>query len=324
MPDSLKHFLVFNRASAESCGRIIISMNKAGIKIAPYAPLLIYQKGYTPEFVAKTLKEHRLQGLRIFAILKDDRLESLDFLKEYKFLTTLHIDLADDLDYTVLKELTDLKDLAIGGVGKQPIDLSQQTNLEKLSIRWRKKIYGIEACKKVHSLSLYGYNEMDLSAFRHMTLMKRLVVNASSIQSLDGIEGMDTLEEMAFGSCKKLVNIQAINGKKALIKLDFESCPVIGDLSSLDNLPALEFLRFTDCKQIKSISFIDKLPSLRKLVFLGNTDIVDGDMGPARRIKELFYKHLKHYNFKVDTPEADRISKENLNKISQLSKNKSQ
>jgi hypothetical protein len=78
-------------------------MNK--IEISPYRNLLVYQKGYTPDFVLETITDKKLKGLRIFAQLKEQRLKSIDFLKEFDFLESLDITSVDDFDFSSLKEL---------------------------------------------------------------------------------------------------------------------------------------------------------------------------------------------------------------------------
>ena len=82
------------------------------IKISPYGNMLVYKKGYAPDFVKNVIDKHTLEGLRIFDHL--DRLDNLDFLKEYSFLKKLDIDCMDDHDYSFLVNLTNLNYLGIG------------------------------------------------------------------------------------------------------------------------------------------------------------------------------------------------------------------
>ncbi|MDT3739835.1 MAG: hypothetical protein RO257_10095 [Candidatus Kapabacteria bacterium] len=68
------------------------------VSIALYAPLLNYKKGYTLEFVREKIKELNLRGLNIYAQLKDEKLDSLDFLKDFTFLKELYIQCIDEPD----------------------------------------------------------------------------------------------------------------------------------------------------------------------------------------------------------------------------------
>src|SRR3954469_1935838 len=84
-------------------------------KLAPYAKLIVYNKELTPEFVYKVTQKDNLKGLRIFADLPDERLESLDFLKEYRFLKRLDITtvIENDFNYDFFKQLQNLEHLSL-------------------------------------------------------------------------------------------------------------------------------------------------------------------------------------------------------------------
>jgi hypothetical protein len=97
-------------------------------------------------------------------------------------------------------------------------------------------------------------------------------------------------------------------------------CPKIEDYDALTNLPNLESLRIVDCKGVPSIKFINNFPALKILSLLGNTDVLDGDMKPAKDIKEVFYNDRKHYNIKIENMENEAQSKRNIDKIKRLFK----
>lgn len=66
------------------------------IEISPYGNMQVFKKGYTAEFVKKTIQVRRFNGLRIFDHL--DRLDTLDFFKDNTFLEKLDIDCMYDHD----------------------------------------------------------------------------------------------------------------------------------------------------------------------------------------------------------------------------------
>jgi hypothetical protein len=288
---------------------------KTEIKIAPYAPLLIYQKGYTPEFVFETIKKNNLLGLRIFAYLNDTKLSSVDFLSEYTFLETLHISSVNDFNFEFLHNLKNLKELSIGVEGNNPIDLSSCTKLERLFIDWRKNITGIESCERLSIFSLYGCKESDLSKFKDLINLKKLIIKTCGFQTLNGINALVNLEDILLGNCRKLTSVKDINGVNKLENLEFNGCAKINDFSSLNDLPNLKKLYLTDCKKIDSIKFINAFPLLKEFGLLGNTDIVDGDVLPAKDIKHLRYNHRSHYNVIIASAEADALEKKNIEKI---------
>lgn len=290
------------------------------IEISPYGSLLVFKKGYTPEFVLKTIDELNLKGLRIFAHLKEDRLANIDFLKDYTFLEALDITSVDDYDFSFLPAISQLKDLSISSEGKNRIDLSSQVNLEFLSLKWRKGIQGIEHCKRLKELILWEYDEFDLSPFQMLHNLEKLAIKTSSIKVLKGLEHLASLAQLQLGNCRALRSIKALDGLKKLTSIEIEACSKIEDYNSLTDLRSLEMLGIIDCKAVSSIKFIQNFPSLKTLSLLGNTDILDGDLIPAKNIPHVNYRPRKHYNIKIENPEGDAITRRNLEMLKKLRK----
>lgn len=286
------------------------------IEISPNGSLLVYKNKYSAEYARSIIQEQKLCGLRIFAQLKDDRLPDLDFLSEYSFLEALDITSVDDCNFGFLAHLKNLKDLTINVVGKNTIDLSNQINLENLTIQWRKgKILGLDKCYKITSLCLVDYEEEDLTPIASLINLYDLKVKTASVKNVNGIENFTNLKSLLLGNCKKLSSICKLDKLKNATSVSFELCPQIIDYELIGCLSNLENLQISDCKSISTIRFLQKLPSLNRLVLLGNTDVLDGDLIPAKNIKEVFYKHRKHYNIKIDKKNYDSMIKNNLKKI---------
>jgi hypothetical protein len=292
---------------------------KYNYEISPYGNMLVYKRGYSVDFVHKVISENKLSGLRIFDHL--DKLESLDFLEKYDFLEKLDVNCMNDQDYSFLMNLPNLKSLGIGLSVKEnnAIDLSSQVNLENLTIQWRKgKIFGIEKCQKINSLCITNYTEMDFNSILSLQNLEDLKIKTASIKSINGIENYTKLKSLYLGNCKKLSSIEVLKGLRNITFLSFELCPQVKDYASIGYLFGLENIQIIDCKEINTIKFIETLPSLKKLSLLGNTDVVDGDLLPAKNIKEVFYKHRKHYNAKIENKSYDNLEKINLEKIKAL------
>ena len=290
-------------------------MNADNIEIAPFDNLLVYKKEYTPEIVLRIMTERKLGGLRIFAVLKDDRLESLDFLREFSFLERLDITSALDYDFGVLQDLAKLKKLSISTDGSNEINLSNLHELGYLSIKWRKKITGLENCTKLSSLTLIEFKERDLQKIQGLTNLVELRIKTGTIENLSGAEKLMNLQSLNLGNCKKLQSIKAINHLLNLKELYLDACPNINDYDEVTDLPNLETLSLTDCGKVQSLKFIERYTALQKLSFLGNTVIVDGDLVPAKRIKSVEHKHYSHYNVKLENPSYNQNIKNNLDKI---------
>jgi Leucine-rich repeat (LRR) protein len=269
---------------------------KQPIEISPYGNLLVYKKTFSVEYVRRANTEKGLNGLRIFDHL--DPLDSLDFLEDYKFLKELDIDCIFDHNYGFLKSLTNLVGLGIGPSVKDEslIDLSNLSELERLSLQWRKnRIVGLEKCINLRELSLVDFREVDFASIRYLSRLRRLRVKTSSIKTASGLENIRSLEEILLANCRNLELIGPINGLPALKSLEIELCTKIEDYEILTLLPELEYLRLTNCKGIKSIQFIQNFPKLKKLALLGNTSVLDGNLHPADRVPEKYISPQKHY-----------------------------
>lgn len=288
-------------------------------EISPFGNMLVYKKGYSSDFVRELIEVNNLSGLRIFDHL--DKLDSLDFLSEFSFLEQLSISCIFDQNYTFLKKLSNLKTLSIDLSIKENniIDLSDQINLQNLTLQWRKgKIIGLDKCKNITSLCLVGYKEKDFKSISSLVNLENLIVKTAFIENCNGIENFVKLKSLLLGNCKKLSELKGLERINNLTSLSFELCSQIKDYSEVGSLSNLESLKIADCKEMVSINFLEKLSSLKKLFLLGNTDVLDGDLMPAKNIKDVVYKHRKHYNVKIANEEHEELIKRNLEKIKNL------
>jgi hypothetical protein len=289
------------------------------IKVS-YNNLLVYKRGYTVADVYNTITKKKLNGLRIFAELKSDRLDDISFLKDYTFLEQLDVTSVNDYDFSFLSKLVNLKKLSINIEGNNEINLSDLVKLEYLSMQWRKKIYGLENCARLSSLGLIEFKEQDLVKLNNLKNLTDIRIKTASITSLNGLKELVNLQNLDIGNCKKLTSIRAINESPKLEQLDFDTCPNIKDYDSITSLPNLQTLRLINCGRVESIKFIESLPRLSKLSLLGNTVINDGNLLPAKGVKSVEYKHYNHYNIKLENPLYNQTVKDNLEKIKNLFK----
>jgi hypothetical protein len=194
--------------------------NNSNIEISPFGSLLVYKKGYTPQFVFETIQQQNLNGLRIFIQFKEDKLSDLEFLTDYSFLGTLDITSVDDYNFNFLSALNGLKKLSINVHGKNPIDLSNQKNLESLTINWRKGIKGIDQCQNLKKLCLVDFKEADLLAIKELKNLEELLIKTATIKYLNGLESLKLLAKIVIGNCKNLTSIRAIDGLTSLSYLE--------------------------------------------------------------------------------------------------------
>lgn len=292
-------------------------MKTEEIEIAPFDNLLVYKKGYTTEFVERIINEKKLGGLRIFAVLKSEELDSISFLKKLTFLRKLDITASNDFSFDSLGDLSNLKKLSINVPGETKIDFSNLTQLEYLSINWRKNLVGLEKTNLL-SLCIVDFTEKNLSALTKIQGIKSLKIKTGTIKSLSGIEELKDIEEVNIGNCKQLISIQGIDSLIKLSFVEFNKCKNIVSFESLRGLPRLITLNIIDCGEIDSIVFVTELPSLRNFSLLGNTIVKDGNLFPAKSLYSVQLKHYKHYNIKIENKEYGERVNNNLSKIKKL------
>jgi len=291
---------------------------KNKVKISSDGSMLIYKRGYKPAFVFNYIKDNNLEGLRIFDHF--DPLDNLNFLSEYVFLNRLVITCMKDHDYSFLKHLKNLKSFALSLSVKNDnlLDLTELTNLEYLSLAWRKNIKGLENCKKLRTLCIWEFNELDLEKIKELKNLKELVIKTASIENLNGIEDLKSLENVILGNCRKLRSIKGIEALQNLKKIEFDACTKIVNFDALEGLKKLERLEIVNCKEIDSIGFVKNMKSLKELSLLGNTTIKDADMIPAKDIEDVVYVHKKNYNIRIRNERHEELTKKNRAKLKEI------
>lgn len=222
------------------------------IEISEKGNLLMYNKKYSPNFIKKVIEERKLKGLMIFDHLEP--LKDINFLNDCSFLKELNISTLHEHKFDFLEKLKELSRLSINTWGENLVDLSHQLNLESLTIEWRNKVTGLENCHKLIRICLIDYKEVDLFPIKRLTNLKELVIKTSSIKTLDGVEGLKSLELILLGNCKSLKSIKLLNSLKKLRKIDVDTCPGITDYDSLIDVPSLEKINIwpSPSEEIKS------------------------------------------------------------------------
>lgn len=289
---------------------------KQPVEISEIDSLLVYKEGYTPEFVRQLIQDHSLRGLKIFSHLKDDRIPDIAFLCHYGFLESLSISSIDDYDYGVLSELTMLRDLSITSPGSNVIDLRAQTNLEQLTLYWRKgRIHGLDQCQHLRDICLVEFSEEDLEQVSCLANLHRLRIKTSTIRNTTGISRISGLRVLQLANCKRLQSLDEVQHLSMLEEVEINTCPRIHDYSVLSTLISMKKLLLIDCKRIETLQFIEKLVHLTELHILGNSDVVDGDLSYATRIPNVVYRHRKHYNIVIVNKETDLRTAANMQKL---------
>lgn len=284
------------------------------IEISPFGNLLLYKRGYSPEFVKSVLDEFGLKGLKVNS--RAEKLVSLEFLTDFVFLRSLEIVGEGDFSFDFLNSLGRLERLSIGADGKTPIELSWLIGLKDLTLLWRKDcISGLEKCQRLTSLCLVEYKEEDFRSVEKLIGLIHMKVKTGSIQSVKGIESLTNLRTLLLGNCRRLSSLDNLASSTNLRSLRFELCPRLRNYTPLGFLSKLEELEIIDCNRIQTIKFVEKLDALQRLSLLGSTVVMDGDLLPAKHVKDMFYKNRNHYNVRIENDAYDKLVEANRKKV---------
>jgi len=170
----------------------------------------------------------------------------------------------------------------------------------------------------LEKLSITGGDFVTMEMFASYKNLRKLeVIDSYKLESVDGIEELDKLDEVSFygirklndikalgqlknlemlvlEGCNKLYQLQGLSDSKSLKRLFIERCTGLRDYSFLKgNISnTLEILTLIDLK-IESLDDLSELSDLHLLSLMGSK-IVDGDLNILFKLKNLKSVLLKN------------------------------
>jgi uncharacterized pyridoxal phosphate-containing UPF0001 family protein len=212
-------------------------------------------------------------------IWKSDTNYNLDFLKFYKGIRTLRLDLRDTNDASSIAELADsLEYLHLGEFSNKKISydfIGEMKELKFLSVvRQPNGLESILKLKKLINLNLTGYSADKLDYLNDLKTIKRLYIGFGASTSLDTIDKIKTIEELSILWVKKLSDIKAISKLENLVKLKIEDEKQIKELPKLENLKQLKNIRLMNLNGLGDISTLQR-SSVEEIVVTGRNKDID-------------------------------------------------
>jgi Leucine-rich repeat (LRR) protein len=228
-------------------------------------------------------------------------LPTLEFLRRFQFVT--HIDLFSKGTGWALEPLSSLpalRALRVGYETKAPIPSNVLQHLEYLSIYWAVG-FPVEQCKRLGVLRLQKYNppSRSLSELARSTITQ-LELAMTTIESLDGVEGLGNLKSLDVDYASHLANINAlVRIRQRLEWLRISRAKSLDLPGAIRELTNLRTLVLNKCKPLKSIDFLNEMVALDEFRFV-DVDVADGDLTPLTRLKSFaFYPEKRHYSHKL-------------------------
>lgn len=229
-----------------------------------------------------------LPTLALLAVHGADRLRVAE-LAEVTSLRTLTLIACDIADADGLRKLplTRLEIAYAPGLGT----LRLPATLRELHIRNTHDLVTVDATACSALEEVIVENAPNLTDIASLTAaaeggspLRRVRLQAKELRSIDGLAGVDTLEEIDLSGCAALTSIEPLHGRP-LAFIGLEDC---GSLRSLDGFPATlhaETLSLAGCVALTDLTSIGGATRLTRLDLRGAAAI--SDLSPLSDLPEL-------------------------------------
>lgn len=232
------------------------------------------------------------------------RAENISFLEKLQDLGLRGVEVyaLDVKDLTPLRFIHRLEYLGLQCEFTRAPDFSDFSQLKILKLLWRPIANTIFKCGALQHLNIVNYPDVDLLKLQAMTELKRLQLKSRNIQSLAGVECLKNLEFLDLAYCTKLETLAGVEKCLELQMVELDNCKKIKDVAVLGELPGLKHFVLANCKNIRSLQPLSKCSFLESLIFVGDTNVEDGELGPLLempRLKNMRFMDRRHYTHKM-------------------------
>ena len=171
--------------------------------------------------------------------------------------------------------------------------------LEACALEWRPNAESLFECVTLKSLFVNSYGGRNLVPFSCLTNLESLAVLNAPIESLDGIESLRKLRTLLLDNLRKLRSLAGVEDLTKLEEIEVHTCRQIGSIDEIAALSNLRRLHLNNDGAIASLKPLDAIGKLESVLFYESTDIVDGDLSPLMRQKNLArvsFQNRRHYS----------------------------
>lgn len=223
----------------------------------------------------------------------------VSFLAQLPFLRSLKI-----IDLTIpavdpIHSLRDLQALEVITYCKTEIRFSAFPLLQECALEWRTKATSLFECKTLKSLFINGYKGSDVEPFASLTELESLAILNAPVKNLYGLRGLTKLRSLRLAELKRLQSLAGIEQLQNLEELDIHTCPGISSIEEVGSLLRLRKFYLNNDGNIESLKPLEKLDRLESVLFYESTNIVDGDLSPLmkqKNLKRISFRNRRHYS----------------------------
>jgi len=183
----------------------------------------------------------------------------------------------------------------------QPIDFTSFPELVVCDFEWIRGSDSIFSCTVLKSLCINRYNSKSSETFKVLKNLEKLTLLNSPIENIEGLSALSNLKYLRLANLKKLKSLDGLENLTQLEELKIHSCKGTSVITNIFKLVKLKRLHLLETGTIESIKGIENLFELWDFIFYGSTNILDGDISPVLKLKNLAkisYQNRKHYSHK--------------------------
>lgn len=270
-------------------------MTKLTIENGDYGPIAALRMKWDPE-MAGAIRRHSCKGIELNHA-KGFHGDDLMFLNEFPGLKHLSMIL---LKLPSLEPLQNLRSLSINSYCNEPVDFTTFPHLENCPLSyWRPNCKSLLQCTNLKKLFILNFRAVDFLDLNQLTQLESLDLRGSTIKSLNGIDALKQLTVLQLANFRNLTSLQGIESLTKLKDLTVHTCRKIQTIAPISALPDLQKLFIPNNGPIESLKPIDSLKKLRSVIFYESTNILDGDLSPLLRQKNLIdttFQNRRHYS----------------------------
>jgi hypothetical protein len=225
--------------------------------------------------------------------------DELSFLAALPGLMSLEILDFNIRDVKPIHLLRKLKRLGVTTYCSTEIDFSVFSELESCSLEWRARSESLFGCTTLRELFVNRYPGRDVAPFANLVNLESLAILNAPVQDLHGLAALTRLRSLRLAVLKLLSSLAGIESLEGLEELEVHTCRAIRSIGETSSLVGLKRLYLNNDGDIESLKPLESLGGLEAVVFYESTNILDGDLSPLlrqRNLSRVSFQNRRHYS----------------------------
>jgi Leucine-rich repeat (LRR) protein len=183
--------------------------------------VLIPRSGWRANYKDILLSEN-ISALRL-SYSAGFRGNSVEFLTDLPFLTSLEIYSFDVRDISPIKHLAQLEVLGLE-VKSVKVFESWSAPLRVAILRWCKDMSFVLDRDTIEYLNIVNYPYENLQPLANLTLLQRLSLTSRKLKTLHGIDKLPALAHLDLHACPNLLSVDDARTKSSIKHLEIQAC----------------------------------------------------------------------------------------------------